>query len=103
MHAARNLPYARCPELLGLESDVRADLGIVAHKKRAFWRHEQDKRMEGGGRERNSKALDRKRARALRRSFFRPGPAIPCRVARQQSSTPFHQANKYGIQLAART
>ena len=24
-HAARNLPYANCPELLGLESDARAD------------------------------------------------------------------------------
>ena len=36
-------------------------------------------------------------------SFTRPGPAIPCRVAPQQSPTPFHRAHEVYHELLVPT
>jgi hypothetical protein len=43
--------------------------------------------------EENKKGLDSVNRPRPSGSFFRPGLAIPRRVARQQSPTPFHQAH----------
>ncbi len=71
------------------EPDTDSKYQHQLHCRRAFSRHVQDKRTMLAAETKKPRKQLHPRPSG---SFFRPGLAIPCWVARQQRPTPFHQA-----------